>query len=102
MATAGEKGKKVSSDRPEGGGDGDSFKYLGTIIDKKLTFKEHADIMYKKSHQRLFLLKKLKSFEGSPHVIGLDMLLLNKRQNWVVLLTQLVNSLVINSDSCLL
>ena len=46
----------------------DSFKYLGTIIDKKLTFNEHADMVYKKSQQCLFLLKKLKSFEVSPHV----------------------------------
>ena len=36
----------------------DSFKYLGTITDKKLTFNEHADMVYKKSQQRLFLLKK--------------------------------------------
>ena len=34
----------------------DSFKYLGTITDKKPTFNEHADMVYKKSQQRLFLL----------------------------------------------
>ena len=49
----------------------DSFKYLGTIIDKKLTFSEHADMVYKKSQQCLFLLRKLKSFEVSPHVLEL-------------------------------
>ena len=49
----------------------DSFKYLGTITDKKLTFNEHADMVYKKSQKRLFLLKKLKSFEVSPRVFEL-------------------------------
>ena len=34
----------------------DSFKYLGTITDKKPTFNKHADMVYKKSQQRLFLL----------------------------------------------
>ena len=46
----------------------DSFKYLGTIIDKKLTFNQHADTEYNKSQQRLFLHRKLKSFLQSAHM----------------------------------
>ena len=39
-----------------------SFKYLGTILDKDLSFTENVDFVYKKTQQRLYLLRKLKSF----------------------------------------
>ena len=42
-----------------------SFKYLGTVLDQSLTFTEHMDCIYKKAQQRLFLLRKLRSFEVS-------------------------------------
>ena len=47
------------------------FKYLGTHVDEKLSFDSHADSVYKKSQQRLFLLRKLKSFDVSQPVLEL-------------------------------
>ena len=35
------------------------FKYLGTYIDGKLTFKENTDFIFKRCSQRLYLLRKL-------------------------------------------
>ena len=46
-----------------------SFQYLGSILDQKLTYKENTDKIYKKAHQRLFILRKLKSFNVSSHVL---------------------------------
>ena len=47
----------------------ENFKYLGTIIDSKLNFSDNTDMIYKKCQQRLFLLRKLKSFFVSPCVL---------------------------------
>ena len=47
----------------------DSFKYLGTIIDTNLDFKENTDQIYKKCQQRLYLLRKLKSFDVCPEIL---------------------------------
>ena len=33
-----------------------NFKYLGTLIDNKLSFSDNSDLIYKKSQQRLYLL----------------------------------------------
>ena len=38
------------------------YKYLGTILDSKLSWKENTDKIYKKGQQRLHLLWKLKHF----------------------------------------
>ncbi|KAI5086940.1 gastrula zinc finger protein XlCGF28.1-like, partial [Silurus meridionalis] len=38
------------------------FKYLGTIIDEKLTFGAHVDAVCKKAHQRMYFLRKLYGF----------------------------------------
>ena len=46
-----------------------SFKYLGTHIDDKLNFTNNTDFIYKKAQQRLFLLRKLKSFNVSEKVL---------------------------------
>ena len=46
-----------------------SFKYLGTFIDDKLNFNTNTDFIYKKAQQRLFLLRKLKSFSVSSKVL---------------------------------
>ena len=46
-----------------------SFKYLGTHIDDKLNFTNNTDFIYKKAQQRLFLLRKLKSFDVSEKVL---------------------------------
>ena len=40
----------------------ESFKYLGTILDTKLSFDKNTDAIYNKCQQRLYLLRKLKSF----------------------------------------
>lgn len=47
----------------------DSFKYLGTIMDKSLNFNDHIECIYKNAQQRLFLLRQLKSFEVSACVL---------------------------------
>ena len=48
-----------------------SFKYLGTVLDERLSFCEHVDYVYKRAQQRLFLLRKLKSFDVSQHILQL-------------------------------
>jgi hypothetical protein len=40
-----------------------TFKYLGTVLDNKASFSSHVDTVCKKANQRLYLLKKLKSFD---------------------------------------
>ena len=45
------------------------FKYLGSILDEKLTFNENTDYVAKKSQQRLYLLRKIKSFNVSQNVL---------------------------------
>ena len=47
-----------------------SFKYLGTVIDQKLSFTENIDFLSKKAQQRLYLLGKLESFKVSLHILG--------------------------------
>ena len=48
-----------------------TFKYLGTVVDKNLTFTDNVDHIYKKAQQRLFLLRKLRSFNVSTEVLQL-------------------------------
>ena len=48
-----------------------SFKYLGSILDGKLSFAENTDYIAKKAQQRLYLLRKLKSFDVSQNVLQL-------------------------------
>ena len=48
-----------------------SFKYLGTVIDENLSFTENVDQIFKKAQQRLHLLRKLRSFDVSEHVLQL-------------------------------
>ena len=38
------------------------YKYLGTVIDSKLCFESHVDAVCKKAHQRMYFLRKLRSF----------------------------------------
>lgn len=47
----------------------DTFKYLGIVLDKKLRFSTHVDTVCKKANQRLYLLRKLKSFEVSSQIL---------------------------------
>ena len=46
-----------------------SFKYLGTAVDSKLSFNDNVVYVYKKAQQRLYLLRKLRSFGVSSHVV---------------------------------
>lgn len=39
-----------------------SYKYLGTVIDSKLTFTKNCEAACKKGHQRLACLRKLSHF----------------------------------------
>ena len=48
-----------------------SLKYLDTLLDESLSFCDHVDYVYKKAHQRLFLLRKLNSFDVSQHILQL-------------------------------
>ena len=49
----------------------DSFKYLGTVLDKDLKFSEHVDFICKKANQRMYLIRKLKSFYVDSAVLEL-------------------------------
>jgi len=46
-----------------------NFRYLGTMLDDKLSFSCHVDMVHKKAQQRLFLLRKLRSFDVSAHIL---------------------------------
>ncbi len=43
-----------------------SFKFLGVHITEDLTWSAHTDAVLKKSHQRLFFLRRLRKFGMSP------------------------------------
>ena len=47
----------------------DTFKYLGTILDSKLSFKEHVHLTVKKANQRMHFIRKLKHFDVSTHIL---------------------------------
>ena len=49
----------------------DCFKYLGTHIDNKLNFDTHVNSVIKKCKQRMYLLRKLKSFDVSQKMLSL-------------------------------
>ena len=45
------------------------FKYLDILIDDKLSFRDNSDLIYKKSQQRLYLLRKVRSFGVSRELL---------------------------------
>ena len=47
------------------------FKYLGSLLDNKLTFSENTDYIARKAQQRSYLLRKLKSFHVSQNILQL-------------------------------
>jgi hypothetical protein len=47
----------------------ETFKYLGTVLDYKLSFSFHVDSVCKKANQRLYLLRKLRSFDVSSEIL---------------------------------
>ncbi len=46
-----------------------SFKFLGVHITEYLTWSAHTDAVLKKSHQRLFFLRRLRKFGMSPNIL---------------------------------
>ncbi len=46
-----------------------SFKFLGVHITEDLTWSAHTDTVLKKSHQRLFFLRRLRKFGTSPRIL---------------------------------
>ena len=49
----------------------DTYKYLGVIIDSKLSWSSHIDKVFKKSQSRLFFLRKLKSFQVCNRMLNM-------------------------------
>lgn len=45
------------------------YKYLGTIFDTTLKFKQNTEIILKKVHQRMFVLRKLNSFSVKKPIL---------------------------------
>ena len=48
-----------------------TYKYLGFTIDNKLNWHAHIDLLCKKLNQRLFFLRKLKSFYVNENILKL-------------------------------
>ncbi len=46
-----------------------SFKSLGVYITEDLTWSAHTDAVLKKTHQRLFFLRRLRKFGTSPRIL---------------------------------
>ena len=47
----------------------EAFRYLGIEVDRTLSFSVHTEHTYKKAQQRLFLLRKLRSFNVSKDIL---------------------------------
>ena len=45
------------------------YKYLGTVIDRKLTWDSNTDSIYKKGMQRLYFLRRLRQFGVERHIM---------------------------------
>lgn len=48
----------------------ESYKYLGTIMDYKLTFQLHSEHLVSKCHQRLFFLRKLRKLQVHQTILS--------------------------------
>ena len=49
----------------------DEYKYLGTTIDNKLRWDRHCTVTYKKCQQRLYCLRKLRSFNVDNTILSM-------------------------------
>ena len=49
----------------------DEYKYLGTTIDNKLKWDRHCSVTYKKCQQRLYCLRKLRSFNIDNTILSM-------------------------------
>ena len=45
------------------------YKYIGTVLDNKLTFESNTNCIVKKCHQRMFCMFRLRSFGVSPKIL---------------------------------
>ena len=48
-----------------------SYKYLGVMIDDKLTWHQHASLVHTKMNQRLYFLRKLRCFNIDSTILSL-------------------------------
>ena len=49
----------------------DSYKYLGLLMDDKLTFSYHVDCQLKKANKRLYCIRTMKKLNVNPSIIAL-------------------------------
>ena len=47
----------------------ETFKYLGTVLDSKLSFSKHVDFIVKKANQRMYFIRKLNCFDVDKHIL---------------------------------
>ncbi len=47
----------------------ENFKYLGVIVDNKLSWHDHISYIVSKCNQRLFFLRLLNSFSVTPNIL---------------------------------
>ena len=45
------------------------IKYLGTVLDSNLNFSGHVDHVCKKANQRMYLIRKLKTFDVDKQIL---------------------------------
>ena len=46
-----------------------TFKYLGTVLGSNLSFTTHVDTVCKKANQRMYLIRKLKTFDVDKNML---------------------------------
>lgn len=63
------------------------FKYLGLTLDNKLTFEQHVTDVYKRSQQRLHILRKLQALSVTPHLL-------------LLLYTSIIQPILLYCSSC--
>ena len=48
----------------------DTYKYLGIVLNNKLTWGDHVDFIVKKLNSRMYCLRKLNSFHITPEILN--------------------------------
>ena len=46
-----------------------TFKYLGSVLDSNLSFTTHVDTVCRKANQRMYLIRKLKTFDVDKNML---------------------------------